>query len=755
MGKASLHLAQIPLFTSRRSIKYQIFLFIFALGVGPGRAQTTTPYTGKLGVNLEGASPTFFVDLVKTAGPWHTLGNGAIPASQLDPNGWPTTDFQTLLLDARPVAEWFNQIDDPEVYRVDYSGTHHGSFSGQADLVSQGPGCTIAHQVYDAARNTTTFELVMGPPGPGYGFVALRFSNTRRTATAGLGTGVADLKVIRAGYPADSPQLFTNALVNALTGVNFSVIRAKDLTGTSNLSGVSYPATLAWADRRLPTDAQQTGGAGGKREATAWEHFIDLCNLTNRDIWVNVPIAASPDYVTQLATLLQVRLNPGLHIYVESDNEIWNNGFHDTWQYNKDQTVALGFTGYGADKFNHARRTHELSQLFAGVFGAAALNQRVRVVLCWHQPLRKWDVSQQMLPYLNTTFGPPKDYLYAIGTQTYFNPVGPAPATATAAQLLALCRPNIDAQVDEGPTTVNEAGRVQWVAAAAQWQLPGGLVSYEGGPGTAYGEGYTTNMAEAIGMHRLPAMKAEVKYNLKESWWDRGAGLAMHFTLSGSYQRYGQYGLTDDLTLPDRNAKYQAMRELVGPLGPLPVRLTSFVAEHQGPDYARLRWTTASEANSAQFVVERSADGLRFDAAGQLAAAGSSTEARAYAWPDPQPLVALTYYRLRQLDQDGTATLSPVVALAPPQLPAARVVARPNPAPAGAACVELQALVGRPLTVQVRNVLGQLVAQQECTPATGAETLRLDLPAATPPGVYFITVQGAGAVPAARLSLTR
>ncbi len=697
-----------------------------------------------------------FVDLAKTAHLWEALGGGVLPVAQLDPNGWPTTDFQTLLLDVRPVAEWSgpSQIDDPEVYRVDYSGTHHGSFSGQAALVAWG-ACTVANQVYDAATNTTTFDLVIGPPGPGHGFVLLRFTNTQRTPTAALNTGVANLKVIRAGYPASSTQVFTNSLVNALTGVNFSVIRAKDLTGTSNIGGVVYPATIDWADRKLPTDALQVGGGSGKREATAWEHFIDLCNLTNRDIWVNVPISATANYVTQLATLLQTRLNPGLKIYVESDNEIWNNGFRDTWQYNQDQAAALGFTGYGADKQNHARRTHELAQLFAGVFGPGALNNQVRVVMCWHEPLRKWDVSQQMLPYLNATFGPPSNYLYAIGTQSYFGPASP-PANATAAQLVALCRDGIDNQVDEGPTTVNEAGRKQWIAAAAQWQLPGGLVSYEGGPGTAYGEGNTTNMGEAIQMHREPAMKDEVKHNLAASWWDLGGGLAMQFTLSGSYQRYGQYGLTDDLTNPDRNSKYQAMRELVGPLGgTLPVQLASFTAERQGPDRAVLRWTTASERNSARFVVERSADGLAFEEAGQVAAAGTSTRPRAYAWPDPQPLRTLVYYRLRQLDQDGTATLSPVVALAPPSAAAAQATLRPNPAPTGAAYVDLRGLAGQALAVQVRDVMGRVVAQQAYTPTVDADLLRLDIPAGAAPGVYLVSVQGAGPAQQARLLLTR
>lgn len=645
-----------------RAVGYGIVIFLVSLASRPAAAQQTTPYTGKLGVNLEGATPHVFVDLAKTARPWETLNGGVLPTTQLDANGWPTTDFQTLLLDARPVAEWSGQIDDPEVYRIDYSGTHHGSFSGQADLVGWG-SCTIANQAYVAATNTTSFDLVIGPPGPGHGFVILRFANTRRTPSAGLNTGIANLKVIRAGYPATYTQVFTTSLINAINGVNFSVIRAKDLTGTANIDGVVYPATIAWADRKLTTDALQIGGGSGKRDATAWEHFIDLCNQVNKDIWVNVPVSANADYVTQLATLLQTRLNPNLKIYVESDNEVWNNGFTATYDYNRAQATALGFTGYGFDKKNHARRTHELATLFGGVFGTGALNQRVRVLLCWHQPLRKWDMSQEMLPYLNATFGPPRNYLYAIGTQSYFGPNNP-PAAATAAQLVSLCRPGIVGQVNEGPSTVNEAGRMQWVAAATQWQLPGGLVSYEGGPGTAYGEGNTTNMGNAIQMHREPAMKDEVKYNLKESWWDLGAGLAMQFTLSSSYQRYGQYGLTDDLTNPNRNSKYQAMRELVGPLGPLSAR----------------------------------------------------------------PAVA-------------PATLQ----------------VRPNPGQAGSSVeVTLTDLVaGQLVTVQLRDLLGRLVLRRTLIPAAPTAELRLDLPPATAPGVYVVTVQGAGPTRQARLLLAR
>ena len=101
---------------------------------------------------------------------------------------------------------------------------------------------------------------------------------------------------------------------------------------------------------------------------------------------------------------------------------------------------------------------------------------------------------------------------------------------------------------------------------------------------------------------------------------------------------------------------------------PLPVELASFTAEARG-HAAHLAWTTASETNNAGFEVEASADGRGFRRLGWVTGQGSSSAAHAYQFDDgtfaaaPGPLV---YYRLRQLDTDGTATFSPVRSMAVP-----------------------------------------------------------------------------------------
>ena len=97
---------------------------------------------------------------------------------------------------------------------------------------------------------------------------------------------------------------------------------------------------------------------------------------------------------------------------------------------------------------------------------------------------------------------------------------------------------------------------------------------------------------------------------------------------------------------------------------PLPVVLILFTATNTATNAARqgvaLHWVTASEKNSHSFVVERSADGKIFHRIGTLAAAGSTQARTTYDLTDEQPLSGTSYYRLRQVDLDGTTTYSPV-----------------------------------------------------------------------------------------------
>ncbi|WP_262905867.1 beta strand repeat-containing protein [Hymenobacter terricola] len=175
---------------------------------------------------------------------------------------------------------------------------------------------------------------------------------------------------------------------------------------------------------------------------------------------------------------------------------------------------------------------------------------------------------------------------------------------------------------------------------------------------------------------------------------------------------------------------------------PLPVELATFTATPEGPAAVRLAWATASEKNSQAFEVERSADGKAFTRLGAVAAAGSSSSTpRSYGFLDnqvPKSLSpqALLYYRLRQVDLDGTAHYSPVRSVTLAGKPGGLTLA-PNPA---RATTLAGAEAGAP--VQVYDALGRLVLTAT---ADAAGTAALALPTGLAGGVYVVRAGAASA----------
>jgi hypothetical protein len=521
-------------------------------------------YPGQLGVGVGFERGGTFVDLVKENYRWARTDWSDLQSGDVDSQGWPTRDA-IYIYDSRPCAEWEGLIDDPDVYRVDLSGTYKCSFIGRAK-VSALAGGKVWNKWYDSGTNTTKFDFEIDPPGPNHGLFFIQFEDTQRTPASPIDSGFTNFKMIRPGYPADTTQTFHQPLLDALASVNFAAIRFINFTGADE-EDIIYPDTTEWSERKLTTDASQSRiNALNKWECAAWEYVIELSNIVKIDPWINVPVSASTDYVTQLATMLRDNLDPTLNIYVESSNEVWNSVFHQQ-AWNAAQAAALGINEHE----NHARRTVELAQIFESVFGAGSLNNRIRVMLCCHAPMLKWWVEEYMIPYINSHYpGQVKDYIYSIARQTYFGGESakgqPGTENYTVEQILDECHNDIISQIwDSG---LGENGRRQWVNKAAQWQLVGGCCSYEGGTdfmGTDwsdYPHSLRRNIANRIRAVRDPRMADELKFNYAYAFFDIGGNLAMDLALSSGYCRYGCWGLTDDITNPDRNYQFQAFREL-------------------------------------------------------------------------------------------------------------------------------------------------------------------------------------------------
>lgn len=95
---------------------------------------------------------------------------------------------------------------------------------------------------------------------------------------------------------------------------------------------------------------------------------------------------------------------------------------------------------------------------------------------------------------------------------------------------------------------------------------------------------------------------------------------------------------------------------------PLPVELVYFEGELTAGE-VELNWLTASEKNNDYFQVERSADGVNFEAIGTVDGNGNSVSPIQYAFVDVQPLAGVSYYRLLQVDFDGQSEYSKVIAI--------------------------------------------------------------------------------------------
>lgn len=498
----------------------------------------------EMGVNLvnDGA----FVNIIN-----HTARYNNV--SEFDEFGWPKTDFDLVLLDGRPATEWTGNIDDPEQYRVDYSGIYKASFEGMADVTVSGTSVSIENLEYSYDSNKTYFEVnVGGGQNSNHALVFLSFKNTRRSPKGMSNVGVTNLKVVRPGYELDTKKTFTDEYIALCKSADFACYRFYNVQNIWN-GEPTYPIKTKWENRKTPLDVaqQDMSNLNGKKDGWSWEYIIELSNILNKDIWINIHMSCDSNYVAELAKLLKEELNPNINIYIENSNEVWSPTQLTHGPYNK---AEADYYGINFDQ-NYARRSVELSNWFGDVFGQDEINKRIRVILAGqHAYNGRSDIH---LNYIKNTFGEPNKYIYATSTALYFQT-----SNASSTDLKEIndgMLIDIEKQIDNSQSSVY---RLNHINKANTWNLVGGCTSYEGGPHVPAGGGQE-NLGNLINSHRTEEMGDVLKYNYLEGWKEIGGGLAMHFTLASSYNRYGCWGLTDDYTNPDRNYKMQAVRDII------------------------------------------------------------------------------------------------------------------------------------------------------------------------------------------------
>lgn len=519
-----------------------------------------------------------YVDVMRMAGAWGTTSSDPVQGNlgeigELDAAGWPKEDAQIMVVCC--VSPDGSAADPGTVSPL--VGKYQISFNGIAQISDDGG--TVEGQQYDPATNTTTATLDQTPYGPNNAdlIMLLTFSQTQHSASSAINTGITNVHIIRPQFAPNgmqwwsSPtQEFTNPFLAALAP--FSTLRFMDWMATngnqvadwSERTPAGWPTTNHW----IETDgAWEWNSTDHKMELTdnfwsntagSWQSVIDLANATGKDIWVNIPVRATDAYVTSLATLLKSRLDPGIHVYVEYSNEVWNGGF-EQWYYNDAATTQLLATNeqaagqYGEyciswanDICHEAERLMQISNDFASVWGSPAINAAIRPVFC-HQ-LVGAGAMQMALAFINNAYGPPAKYFYGICSAPYWGPDSIAPGAA-ASDVLAASAASIPQW---------DGYLLAYTAAARYYGLHN--FTYEGGPGmTDSGE---IDLPNILAANADPAMGTEVTQALTGAFQD-GVDMYLYYTASGAWSKYGMWGATPDV-LDLTQPKWQALQVLAG-----------------------------------------------------------------------------------------------------------------------------------------------------------------------------------------------
>lgn len=356
---------------------------------------------------------------------------------------------------------------------------------------------------------------------------------------------IHQIQFIRPGYiETYQTKTFTDDFLNFLS--DFDCIRYMDWLRT-NGSPIEN-----WEQRSLPNYYTQSTNMG-----VAWEYIIELSNLTQKDLWINIPNKADDNYMQQLASLLMSELNSDLKIYLEYSNEIWNSAFP---QHQESALLGenLGYTGEEwelAWKFT-AKRSADLFHTFENVF----TDHERLIKIIPSQAANSWLTNQLVTFFNDLTYNPHMVSADAVAIAPYFAG-NVANEIVSEGLVSSITIEDIVNRMEMTlPQTFNRMQENQLVANNHGLDL----LIYEGGQhlvatGTNVNiDELTQKLNEA---NRHPDLE-NVYCQYFNHWYHNHGGLFMHFSSHGTYTKWGSWGVKETMTDFD-NPKYLALQNCV------------------------------------------------------------------------------------------------------------------------------------------------------------------------------------------------
>ncbi len=185
----------------------------------------------------------------------------------------------------------------------------------------------------------------------------------------------------------------------------------------------------------------------------------------------------------------------------------------------------------------------------------------------------------------------------------------------------------------------------------------------------------------------------------------------------------------------------------VGPLtygsaGVLPVQLISFEANING-NRVDVQWVTATEINNDYFTIEKSFDGKIWEVVSIVDGSGNSNQLQKYFDIDYEPLVGLSYYRLKQTDYDNKVEYFNIVPVKfENNVSSGNGILNlfPSPVSVGETVnVEFSNIFEEELLVVMRDIKGREFYSKMIMNVEDGKLIGVPIESHIPPGVYLIT----------------
>jgi hypothetical protein len=174
---------------------------------------------------------------------------------------------------------------------------------------------------------------------------------------------------------------------------------------------------------------------------------------------------------------------------------------------------------------------------------------------------------------------------------------------------------------------------------------------------------------------------------------------------------------------------------------PLPVQLTNFTAT-ANDNHVLLSWTTASELNNKGFEVERSSDGNKFEYVGFVKGKGTTQRTNSYNLTDKDAFNRsnLLYYRLKQIDFDGSYSYSNIVLVSKFGEDVFVSNVYPNPF-IESFNIDVVTPVSGTTEITVVDITGKEIATKSIEANVGKNTIFFNEMAHVNSGIYFVKVK--------------